>query len=305
MFPCRVSWESVPRKPLPYRLLFLAVCALPACAQLPFYTDDPAVTEPGKWHFEFFDEIDALQHPLFPDLKQNTANYKLNYGLPHNLELDVDSPYLSIFRALGDLPGSSVGVGDTNLGIKWQIHKEAPSSRVPAFGASLYVEFPTGDVKQELGSGLMDYWLNLIAQKSLSEKSRVTANAGVLFAGNTSTGLIGIQATRGRVYTGGLSLLRDFNPKWTLGVEVYGGYTNAQGLGKSQLQFMGGGQYNMRDGLAFCFGLLGGRYVGSPRVGGQIGFAIDFPAVWKRSPTNSLNSTPSSSPKEVIHGLQP
>jgi len=30
-------------------------------AQLPFYTDDPAVTEVGEIHVEFFDEIDGLQ----------------------------------------------------------------------------------------------------------------------------------------------------------------------------------------------------------------------------------------------------
>src|SRR5437588_11490647 len=41
-------------------------------AQLPFYTDDTGVTEPGKWHFEFFNEYDALQLQ-YPNLRQNTA----------------------------------------------------------------------------------------------------------------------------------------------------------------------------------------------------------------------------------------
>ena len=86
----------------PARHLSPLLCALwiaePLLAQLPFYTDDPAVTERGKWHFEFFNEFDALQRQ-YPNLRQNTANYKLNYGLPHNLELDVDAPYLAIFRA--------------------------------------------------------------------------------------------------------------------------------------------------------------------------------------------------------------
>lgn len=40
---------------IPTRVLLL-VCALsitePLLAQLPFYTDDPAVTEKGKWHFD-------------------------------------------------------------------------------------------------------------------------------------------------------------------------------------------------------------------------------------------------------------
>ncbi len=61
-------------------LLFggLMGAATPALGQQPFYTDDPKVTERGKWHFEFFNEFDFLQPQLQPSLKQNTANYKLN-----------------------------------------------------------------------------------------------------------------------------------------------------------------------------------------------------------------------------------
>ena len=265
--------------------LFCVLCVcVPLCAQLPFYTDDTGVTEPGKWHFEFFNEYDALQLQV-PNLRQNTANFKLNYGLPHNLEVDVDSPYLSIYRTSGNQPSN--GIGDTNLGIKANFHKEAPGSRVPALAASFYIELPTGDASQQLGSGLNDYWLNTIGQKSLSEKTRVTANIGYLFAGNTSTGVLGTQNTRGHVYTGGLSLLHDFRPSLTLGGEIYGGYTTNGDLGRTQFQAMAGGQYAIRKGLSFCFGLLGGKYVASPRLGGQIGFAMDFPDFFDRSPQHS------------------
>jgi hypothetical protein len=267
----------------------LSLCALcggtPLCAQLPFYTDDPAVTETGKWHFEFFDEFDDLQTPQFPNLKQNTANYKLNYGLPHNLELDVDTPYLAIYRAL-QTPNSSGG-GDTNLGVKWEFHKESPGNPLPALGVSFYVEFPTGDVKQQLGSGLIDYWLNLIAQKSITPKTRFNVNAGYLFAGNTSTGVLGITKERGHVFAGGVSLLHDFTPRLTLGAEVFGGFADNDNLARSQLQGLVGGTYSLRNGLALSIGLLGGKYVASPRIGGQIGFAVDFPDVLRGAPAAS------------------
>jgi hypothetical protein len=249
-------------------------------AQLPFYTDDPAVTERGKWHFEFFNEYDALQLQ-YPNLTQNTANFKLNYGLPHNLEADVDAPYLSIYRTAGNQP--SGGMGDTNMGVKENFRKESPTSRVPALAASFYVEFPTGDASQQLGSGLTDYWLNLIAQKSLSPKTKVTVNLGYLFAGNTSTGVLGT-TTRGHVFPGGLSVQHDFRPSLTLGAEVYGAYTGNGTLGKSQLQTMAGGHYVIRSGLSLCFGVLGGKYAASPRFGGQIGFAMDFPDFFDPSP---------------------
>jgi hypothetical protein len=246
-------------------------------AQMPFYTDDPTVTERRVLHFEFFNEFDALQSSQYPNLNQNTANFKANYGLPHNLELDVDLPYLVIYRTTGQQ--SSAGVGDTDMGVKWRFRDASPGSHFPALAASMYIEFPTGNVQQQLGSGLTDYWLNTIAQEPLSKRTRITANFGFLFAGNTSTGVIGIQTTHGHVYTGGLSLLHDFSPRLTLGAEAYGGLADTSGLGRNQLQGLGGGAYSLRDGLSFTFALLGGRYEASPRIGGQVGFAIDLPAV--------------------------
>ena len=275
--------NQVLRQRLSLPVLLLALFAAPLPAQLPFYTDDPAVTKRGTFHFEFFNEFDVLQQPQFPNLRQNTANYKLNYGLPYNLEIDLDSPYLSIFRALGSLPQASIGVGDTNLGLKWNFHKEAGGSRVPAMGVSFYAEFPTGDTNQQLGSGEKDYWLNFIAQRHLSEKNRLTMNLGIVFAGDTSTGDLGIHTERGRVYTGGLSFLRDINAKWTLGAEIYGGFTNKPGLSRSQFQILAGSIYTLRNGLTLDFGLLGGKFIASPRIGSQIGFSVDIPAVFRRS----------------------
>jgi hypothetical protein len=270
------------------RLLLLTLCGIlnvgSVLAQMPFYTDDPDTTERGTWHFEFFNEFDGLQSSQYPNLNQNTTNFKLNYGLPYNLELDVDTPYLSIYRTDGSK--TSRGMGDVNLGVKWNFRKASHPLSFPALAASLYIEFPTGNTREQLGSGLTDYWLNFIAQEPLTDKTRATANFGFLFAGNTSTGIIGIQTTRGHVFTGGLSLLHDFTPRLTLGGEVYGGIANSSGLGKDQLQGLAGGQYALRNGLSLTFALLGGSHVASPRVGGQVGFELDFPAVLHPSAMN-------------------
>src|SRR5215469_8402211 len=89
----------------------LLLLAIPATvfAQLPFYTDEPAVTPNGKFHFEFFNEYDILQLQ-YPSLRQNTVNFKLAYGLPFNLEMDAEGPYLGIYRAIGT--PNSFGNGD-------------------------------------------------------------------------------------------------------------------------------------------------------------------------------------------------
>ena len=258
-----------------FLLVLGAISTGPLMAQMPFYTDNADVTENGTLHFEFFNEIDALQSAQYPDLRQNTANFKLNYGLPYGLELDIDAPYLSIYRAPG--AQQSNGNGDTDLGIKWNFYKAAHPLSFPALSASLYIEFPTGDSSQELGSGLTDYWLNSIAQEPLSDKTRINANFGFLFAGNTSTGVLGTQNTRGHVFTGGLSFAHDFSPRVSLGFEAYGAIADNKGLAKDQLQGLAGGQYQLNPRMAVTFAILGGSHIASPQVGGQVGFEIDFP----------------------------
>lgn len=257
----------------------VAACAA-AHAQMPFYTDDTNVTDVGTLHMEYFNEYDALQSSQYPDLRQNTFNGKINFGLPHGLEFDVDAPYLTILRAKGS--ARETGLGDTDMGLKWAIRKAKGVRRGPALATSFYTEAPTGDESKELGSGLADYWLNWMMQEPLTEKTRVTVNLGYLFAGNTSTGVVGISTRRGHVYTGGISLVRDFTAKLSLGAEVYGGHADTSGLGREQLQGLGGGSYALTQRLAVTFALLGGRYEASPRLGGQVGFALDVPGLLKR-----------------------
>ena len=283
------------------RLLLLLSFTLttgPLLAQMPFYTDNADVTDQGTLHFELYNEFDGLQSAQFPDLKQNTFNYKVNYGLPHRLELDFDAPYLAIYRAAGS--DTSSGPGDTDMGIKWNFHKSARPLSVPDLSASLYIEFPTGDEREELGSGLTDYWLNTIAQEKLSDKTRINANFGYLFAGNTSTGVLGIQTTRGHVFTGGISLGHDFNPRVSLGVEAYGAIADNKGLGKDQLQGLAGGQYNLNSHCAVTFALLGGSHVASPKIGGQVGFEIDIPL---RHGSNAKQSASSQFPSPFRRSL--
>ncbi len=265
-----------------------------AAAQMPFYTDNADVTGEGTLHFEFFDEFDGLQSAQYPDLRQNTFNYKINYGLPHGLELDLDAPYLSIYRAAG--APTSNGPGDTDMGIKWNFRKSDHPLSIPALSASLYIEFPTGDTSQQLGSGLTDYWLNSIAQEALTEKTRVNGNFGFLFAGNTSTGVLGTQNTRGHVYTGGLSLQHDFTPRLTLGMEAWGAVADNKSLGKDQFQGLGGGWYQLNSRMAITFALLGGSHIASPKFGDQVGVEIDFPLRRVRA----LQSLASASPKRSI-----
>ena len=257
--------------------LLLLICLWPstAPAQQPFYTDDADVTPKGKFHFEFSNEFDLLQRSSYPSLKQNTADFELNYGLFEGVEISIASPLLTIYNAQGTSPRIAFGVGDTSLSVKYNFRKEREGSHLPAMTVSLNVELPTGDASRQLGSGLTDVDLNGILQKSLTRKTKLRLNGGILFAGNTTTGVIGIK-NRGRVFTGGASLVKQFTPKLNLGAEVTGAVTSNFQLSRGQLQTLVGGNYAVRKNLTFDFGVVAGRFPASPRAGLQLGISVDF-----------------------------
>ena len=245
-----------------------------AGAQQPFVTDNTDTTPRHHFHFEFSNELDLLQHSAFPIRKQNTADFELDYGLFENVEIGIESPLLTLFGAAGTNPKRITGFGDTNVSLKYNFVKEREHSRRPAMAVAFNLELPTGDVSRQLGSGLSDFYANGILQKSLTRKTTVRLNGGILFSGNDTTGVIGIKS-RGTVLTGGASLVKQFTSKLDLGVEVTGAVTKNLQLGKGQLQAQVGGNYLLNKKMSFDFGVVTGRS-NSPRVGVQLGISIDF-----------------------------
>jgi hypothetical protein len=256
-------------------VLLFVVIATNANAQQPFYTDDAGVTDVGDLHLELNNEFDILQHSAYPNLRQDTTVYRFFYGLVPRLEVSIDSPLIGIFNATGAAYGRPFGPGDTNFAAKYNFREERQGSAVPALTLSMNVEVPTGDAKRQLGSGLVDYWLYGVAQKAISDRTVIHANGGILFAGNTSTGVLGIQ-TRGTAFTAGLSVVRAFQPRLKLGAEIYAAVSPNLALRRGQLQMLMGGNYEIRKDTTFDFGLIGGKFPASPRVGVQFGFTTTW-----------------------------
>lgn len=260
----------------PLLALTMAVALCPAArAQAPFVTDDTGVADFHKLHFEFNNEYDVLKHSDLPNLRQNTANFKVSYGVLKDVELGFDNQFLSISTASNPVyPDAVFGYGDLDLSVKWHISDE--KGRMPGFGASLNIELPTGDEGKQLGSGVTDYFLNVIVQKSLPGHNTLRLNPGIYFAGNTLTGVVGVKATRGHVYTGAVSLVHDVSAKLDLGAEFVVAESSNTLLSRGQLQTQIGGNYKIREKLSIDFGFIAGFYQASPRVAPIIGFSKDF-----------------------------
>ena len=246
-----------------------------AHGQQPFYTDDADVTPSGGVHIESFDEYDWLQHGQTPHLQQNTFNMRVNVGLGHGLELDLDSPLIAIINDATTTPRRPFGIGDTNFGVKYNFREEAERSVTPALTAVVYVEVPTGDVSTGLGSGLTDIWMYGVIQKTVRRDLTLRVNGGYLFTGNTSTGRVGISTARGHVATASTSVVARATERLKVGVELAGAATNAAAIDRAQLQAMIGANCRVRDGLTIDIGFIVGHFSASPRAGVQIGVSID------------------------------
>ena len=269
MLHCQLRWTC-----FVIGILFLSSTS--AYAQLPFYTDDADTTARGKFHLEVSNQHDWLQESSLPGRRQNTTLFTLNYGLTGRIELGVNSPFIKIFNDRPSMLGNPSGIGDTQFGVKVRLFEEREGSRLPAASVVFYVEAPTGSARQQIGSGLVDYYLYGVLQKSLTKRTTGRLNGGIVFAGNSSTGLVGIHAGRGQVFTGNGSLVRNFTPRLRLGAELFGAVTRNFDLSRGQLVGQIGGGYALAEDLELTFGVLAGRFPASPRAGVQVGIAYDF-----------------------------
>src|SRR6476659_9403186 len=255
--------------------LTLIAVATTAAAQQPFITDDADTTPKRHFHFAFVDEFDELHRISFPARKQNAANFELDYGLLYYVEIGVSAPLLTIFNAAGTDRGRPTGIGDTNFSVKYNFLREREHSRLPALAIVANLEFPTGNTSNGLGSGLTDFYVNGILQKTVTKNATFRLNGGILFAGNAETGAEGFR-TRGTVFTGGGSIVKQFSPKLLFGVELTGASTGNFDLGAALFQTTIGGNYQFRKNATLDFGVVAGKHEASPRLGALVGVSIDF-----------------------------
>ncbi len=268
-----LSWSQIIRTTTCLFPLFLPL-SLPG--QQPFLTDDADVAPVRHFHLELLSDHSWLHNTSYPAVRQNTNRFQLTFGPCKNLEVGFDGPLLAIFNARDSGTPNAFGFGDINLQTKYQVKAEREGSRWPALTMALYIELPTGNPQNQLGSGIADYWLNGIAQKKLSPRVTYRLNGGLLFSGNTLTGAIGLRTTRGKVFTGSSSVTLQASKRWLIGAEVASAITQQFDLGKAMLQGQFGAKYALTKTVGLDFAITGGRFEGSPRVGMLIGISVDF-----------------------------
>lgn len=260
---------------LVFMLSLLLFASASDLAQQPFITDDAEVTPRGRFELQIGNQFDILPRSDYPALRQNTSSFEINYGLLKNVEIGLHTPLLAISSSHVVTPRTVFGGGDISFHVKYNFYKERKESRLPTMAISSEIQFPTGDTARDLGSGLTDYLINGILQKSVTSKTTFRLNGGILFAGNAQSGELGIKV-RGRVFTGGGSLVKQFTKRLDLGVELTGAVTSNFNLSEGQLQTSFGGNYALSEKMTFDFALVAGHFPASPRAGVFLGLTFDF-----------------------------
>jgi len=120
----------------------LLSCAGISSAQQPFVSDDAEVTPRREWHFEYANSFAVLQRTSYPNLRQDTSNFVIQYGLFEHVEVNVDFPLIAIGNAKNSGTPSVFGLGDVDFAVKWNLIREQPGFWHPAFTVSAAAEFP-------------------------------------------------------------------------------------------------------------------------------------------------------------------
>jgi len=250
---------------------FTFVPASAALAQQPFRVDDAEVAPHKQWQLETNLEWDKLRASAAPYRWQAVADAEVDFGVAPRLQVSAVVPFMALARSDRFGRHTDIGLSDVSFGAKYRLTKNPTAAT--SYAVSLDVELPTGSHRRGLGSSLTDVSTNVVWQHHLNSRWTLRGNAGVVFAGNTQTGLLGLRE-RGTMVTSGASVTTTPSPRLLLGAEVSGIWSGKESIGDSYVQWQLGGNVLLRQGLTLDLGLLGGHSDASPVVGVQIGCTL-------------------------------
>ena len=263
---------------LAFRLIlgaFLSFASISrAFAQQPFVVDDAEVTSRRASHLEIANQIDFLRAAARPARWQNAFDVEFAWGAAERLEVSAIAPLISLASETPIGRRVDTGIGDVSLAAKFRFTADQARH---AWAGSIGIEIPSGDRDRQLGSGLVDYALNIVTQHRLDEKWTARVNCGLVLAGNTQIGAVGIKE-RGTVVTAGSSLIKGIGHSSQAGAEVIFAWSQKATLSGSLLAVQAGGNVALRPGWTVDIGIGTGWFDASPRLSAQVGLSIDVTA---------------------------
>ncbi|MDD4855842.1 MAG: hypothetical protein PHQ22_03490 [Sulfuricurvum sp.] len=150
---------------LPFTVLLIG--RIYAAGGPPIITDDPET--PGNGNLE-------VNVAYKGDIQANTLRYEqpiidINYGVGENIQLKVESSYVSLFR---DGESHTQGIGNTKIGVKWRFYENSAGNIL----ISTYPQYTFVPIKKNYHNGIADIDQALFLPIEISKKIGTLAVTG-------------------------------------------------------------------------------------------------------------------------------
>lgn len=201
----------------------------PAVSGVPFLTDDAGT--PDAKHFEI--NIAAQYTRFRGGSVAGIPNVEVNYGATNRLQIAI---LTSLALSHIDGVGTDVGIGDTELGVKYRFIEPDGWGWRPGVAFAPLIIMPSGSEVRGLGEGRIQAFLPFWLSKDF--------NQWTIFGGGGYN--INPGPSHVNWWFSGLGVTRELDPKWTIGAEIF--YTTAAAQGqRNNTGFNVGMIYNIDD----------------------------------------------------------
>jgi hypothetical protein len=193
------------KRAVPVVLTLLATSwASPLSAGPPFVTDDP--DSPDANHFEI---NLAAQYTRFQGGSDAAVpSLEVIYGVTNTLQISI---LTALAMAHVDGVGTNFGPGDVELAVKYRFIQSDDWGWRPSIAIEPTIMLPGGSQARGLGSGQIQGFLPIWLSKDF--------NQWTVFGGggyNINPGV-----NRMNWWYTGIGILRELNPEWTVGAEIF------------------------------------------------------------------------------------
>jgi hypothetical protein len=208
--------------------VFMSIVMPPsAWAGPPFFTDDPEPVELHHWEVYL---ASAYSHGG-GDTFFTAPHVEVNYGVLPETQLHMIVPMA--YSSSRDT-GAHYGFSDMEIGAKYRFVQEGEF--IPQIGSFPLVELPTGDSEKGLGEGHVRVFVPIWLQKSWGPWTTYGGGGWWYHPGSGNRDY----------WFGGWELQRDISKSLTLGAEIIGSTSPAEGAGGSY-SFNAGAIINLSD----------------------------------------------------------
>jgi hypothetical protein len=209
--------------------LLLASWACPTWAGPPFVTDDPDT--PDANHFEI--NLAAQYRRFKGGSEAAVPSLEVIYGVTNTLQISIETP---LALAHVDGVGTNVGIGDVELAVKYRFIQSDDWGWRPSVAIEPTIFMPGGSQARGLGSGQIQEFLPIWLEKDF--------NQWTIFGGGGY--IINPGVNRTNWWFTGIGVLRELNPEWTVGAEIFHTTPTERGA-KDNTAFNLGVIYNIND----------------------------------------------------------